>query len=40
MADARNTVTPKFQLTRTQDCIALARDGLYLMRIFPRTLQF
>jgi hypothetical protein len=37
MANARDILPPKFQLHRTGDCIALARDGI-MFRIFPKLL--
>ena len=40
MADVRNIMPPKFNLIRTNDCIALQRDNKYLFRIFPRSLKF
>lgn len=39
MANARDILTPKFQLNRSNDCIALSRDGM-MFRIFPKLLQF
>jgi hypothetical protein len=39
MANARNIFIPKYQLTRTSDCIALMRDDI-LLRVYPKLLQF
>jgi hypothetical protein len=40
MADARNLLTPRYEMTRTVDCIAVQLDKKYLFRIYPRTLNF
>ena len=39
MADARQILTPKYQLHRTDDCISLVRESI-LFRIYPKQLKF
>lgn len=39
MSDARQILTPKYDLYRTREHISLVRDGM-LLRAFPRQLKF
>ena len=40
MTDARSLMQPLFELTRTVDCISVARDNSVLFRVYPRSLKF